>query len=101
MSCLTRKLAALRENNGSGTTSISISPEARLTFRSPPEPTYLSFETMLETLRQENEQLRNRLLSAERNYIRATHLNDIYREELIDRRRRVRVSVSTCLSDID
>jgi len=56
---------------------------------------------MLETLRQENEQLRNRLLSAERNYIHATHLNDIYREELIDRRRRVRVSVSTCLLDAD
>jgi len=56
---------------------------------------------MLETLRQENERLRNRLLSAERNYIRAIHLNDIYREELIDRRRRVRVSVSTCLLDAD
>jgi len=82
VSYLTRELTALREN-------ASMSPEAKLAFRSQPEPTYLSFETMFEALRRENEQLRSRLVSAERNYIRATHLNDIYREELIDRRRRV------------
>ncbi|KAJ3573077.1 hypothetical protein NP233_g2665 [Leucocoprinus birnbaumii] len=99
---LTRELTALRlaqqqqqqENGGiSGTMSVSISPEARFGFRSPEDPADPTFETMLEALRRENEQLRNRLVSAERNYIRATRLNDIYREELIDHRRRLGLSV--------
>ncbi|KAF9443548.1 hypothetical protein P691DRAFT_808810 [Macrolepiota fuliginosa MF-IS2] len=101
---LTRELTALRlvqqqqqQDGGgyasNGTTSMSISPEARFGFRSPTDPIDPSFETMLEALRRENEQLRNRLVSAERNYIRVTCLNDIYREELIDHRRRLGLSV--------
>ncbi|KAG2003512.1 hypothetical protein CC2G_004109 [Coprinopsis cinerea AmutBmut pab1-1] len=46
-------------------------------------------EAVLEALRQENEQLRNKLVDTEREYIRITRLNDIYREELIDHRRRL------------
>lgn len=69
--------------------SVSISPEARFGFRSPSAPADPTFETMLEALRRENEQLRNRLVSTDRNYTRVTRLNDIYREELIDHRRRV------------
>ena len=44
---------------------------------------------MLEAMRRENEQLRNRLVDTERDYIRISRLNEIYREELIDHRRRV------------
>lgn len=73
---------------------MSISPEARFGIRSPSDPADPTFETMLEALRKENEQLRNRLVSAERNYVRVTRLNDIYREELIDHRRRVRTSLT-------
>ena len=53
------------------------------------DPNEPSAETMLETMRQENEQLRNRLVETERDYIRITRLNEIYREELIEHRRRV------------
>lgn len=48
-----------------------------------------SAETMLEAMRRENEQLRNRLVDTERDYIRISRLNEIYREELIQHRRRV------------
>lgn len=44
---------------------------------------------MLEAMRRENEQLRSRLIETERDYIRIIRLNDIYREELIEHRRRV------------
>ncbi|KAJ2915856.1 hypothetical protein MD484_g4546, partial [Candolleomyces efflorescens] len=63
----------------------SLSPEINRNGFRPLEP---SPEVMLETLRRENEQLRNRLSDTEREYIRITRLNDIYREELIDHRRR-------------
>ena len=45
---------------------------------------------MLEAKRRENEHLRNRLVDTERDYVRISRLNEIYREELIDHRRRVR-----------
>lgn len=48
-----------------------------------------SGEAMLEAMRRENEQLRNRLVDTERDYIRISRLNEIYREELIEHRRRV------------
>jgi hypothetical protein len=41
---------------------------------------------MLEAMRRENEQLRNRLVDTEREYIRISRLNEIYREELIQHR---------------
>ncbi|KAK0229470.1 hypothetical protein EDD85DRAFT_957218 [Armillaria nabsnona] len=52
-----------------------------------------SVETMLESLRRENEQLRNRLVDTERDFIRVSRLNDIYREELIEHRMRLGVPV--------
>jgi hypothetical protein len=45
---------------------------------------------MLEAMRRENEHLRNKLVDTERGYIRISRLNEIYREELIVHRRRVR-----------
>lgn len=52
-------------------------------------PSDPSTEMMLDAMRRENEQLRTRLVETERDYIRITRLNEIYREELIDHRRRV------------
>lgn len=80
---------------GSGSMSVSISPETRFGLRSPSDPADPTFETMLEALRRENEQLRNRLVSTETNYVRVTRLNEIYREELIGHRRRVCTEVTS------
>jgi hypothetical protein len=44
---------------------------------------------MLEAMRRENEHLKNKLVDTERDYIRISRLNEIYREELIVHRRRV------------
>jgi hypothetical protein len=49
-----------------------------------------STDVVLEALRRENEQLRARAADMERDYVKLTRLNEIYREELIDHRRRVR-----------
>lgn len=51
-------------------------------------------DVMLETLRKENEDLRNVLVDTERDYIRIMRLNEIYREELIEHRSRVSGGVS-------
>lgn len=51
-----------------------------------------STDIVLEALRRENEQLRSRVADMERDYVKLMRLNEIYREELIDHRRRVRSS---------
>ena len=73
-----------------------MSPDSRRGFKTfassgrwgsdPGEP---SAEMMLEAMRRENEHLRNKLVDTERDYIRISRLNEIYREELIVHRRRV------------
>lgn len=50
-----------------------------------------STDILLAALRKENDTLRSRLVSTERDYVRVTRLNEVYREELIEHRRRVRV----------
>lgn len=96
---LTRELSSLRlaqqqaQLNGSGNGSISESPETRMgmqMFMNGSHPTTPSSDAMLEAMRRENEHLRNRLVDTERDYVRISRLNEIYREELIDHRRRVR-----------
>ena len=70
----------------------SVSPEARVgltTFMNGCNPADPSADVLLETLRRENEQLRNKLVDTERDFVRISRLNDIYREELIEHRRRV------------
>lgn len=52
-----------------------------------------STDIVLEALRRENEQLRGRVADMERDYVKLMRLNEIYREELIDHRRRVRSPV--------
>lgn len=96
---LTRELSSLRlaqqqaQLNGNGNGSISESPETRMgmqMFMNGSHPTTPSSDAMLEAMRRENEHLRNRLVDTERDYVRISRLNEIYREELIDHRRRVR-----------
>ncbi|KAF9226269.1 hypothetical protein BS17DRAFT_697701 [Gyrodon lividus] len=96
---LNRELSALRAQqqqmaNANG--SVSASPETRTgaaPFLSGNDPTAPSAEVMLEAMRRENEQLRNRLVDTERDYVRISRLNDIYREELLEHRRRLGLSV--------
>ncbi|EGO03424.1 hypothetical protein SERLA73DRAFT_165123 [Serpula lacrymans var. lacrymans S7.3] len=108
---LSRELSALRlaqQQQLSGTNgSISASPEMRVglqTFMSASIPTSMpSAEVMLEAMRRENEHLRNRLVDTERDYIRISRLNEIYREELIEHRRRLGLPVDNLigLSSVD
>ncbi|KAN0109163.1 hypothetical protein V8E52_009594 [Russula decolorans] len=75
--------------NGDGTQSPTL---LRL-----PNPVAPSSEDMLEAMRRENEHLRNRLVDTEREFIRITRLNEIYREELIQHRRRLGLPVDNLI----
>lgn len=91
MNRLSREISALRlaqqqAVNGSGT----LSPvETRVPSGVPANPLEPTTEIMLDAMRRENEQLRARLTETERDYIRISRLNEVYREELIEHRRRV------------
>lgn len=52
-------------------------------------PSDPNVRSLLDAMQRENELLRSRLVDAERNYIRLSRLNEIYREELIEHRTRV------------
>lgn len=56
----------------------------------PPSP---STTVLLDTLKKENDNLRERLGTVETEFVRLTRLNEVYREELIQHRRRVRLSL--------
>jgi len=56
-----------------------------------------STDIVLEALRRENEQLRSRVANMERDYVKLMRLNEIYREELIDHRRRMGMSVDNLI----
>ena len=57
------------------------------------DPRFPTPEAMLDAMRKENESLRNKLVDTERDYVRIARLNEVYREELIDHRRRVSVHI--------
>ncbi|KAI6165891.1 hypothetical protein EDD17DRAFT_1884154 [Pisolithus thermaeus] len=95
---LNRELTALRlaQQQQQAAGSASISPDVRTgtsTFLNGFDPTAPSAEVLLEAMRRENEQLRNRLVDTERDYVRIARLNEIYREELLEHRRRLGLSV--------
>ncbi|KAI0777185.1 hypothetical protein BD413DRAFT_638649 [Trametes elegans] len=54
-------------------------------------------DTILDALRRENEALRNRLVETEQDFIRISRLNEIYREELIQHRRRLGLPVDNLI----
>lgn len=92
---LSREISALRlaqqqTVNGGGSTSGSpVDVRGSFLTSTSLNPQHPNTEAMLEALRRENENLRNRLVDTERDYVRLTRLNEVYREELIDHRRRV------------
>ncbi|KAG6332269.1 hypothetical protein ID866_6818 [Astraeus odoratus] len=97
---LNRELSALRlaqqqqqqqqQQQAAGSTT----PDSRSgTFLNGYDPTAPSPEVLLEAMRCENEQLRNRLVDTERDYVRIARLNEIYREELLEHRRRLGLCV--------
>ncbi|KAH9959407.1 hypothetical protein BC827DRAFT_501603 [Russula dissimulans] len=95
LSRLAQQLAN-QQNGGSpggpgGATSVNGDGTQSPTLLRLPNPLPPSSEDMLEAMRRENEQLRNRLVDTEREFIRISRLNEIYREELIQHRRRVRL----------
>lgn len=106
---LTRELSALRlaqqqqhqnhsaQENGSGSTEPAENRAGMQAFMSSFDPLAPSTEVIMDALRKENEQLRGRLAQAEREYIRMSRLNDIYREELIDHRRRLGLPVDNLI----
>jgi len=53
------------------------------------DPHNPSADITINALRRENEMLRNRLGDIEREFVRMVRLNDVYREELVELRRRV------------
>jgi len=53
------------------------------------DPHNPSADVTVNALRRENEMLRNRLVDIEREFARMIRVNDVYREELIELRRRV------------
>lgn len=96
---LSRELSVLRlaqqqqqQQQQSGINGTPRSPDNRgglPTFLDGRDPMVPSAEVMLEAMRRENEQLRNRLVDTERDYVRVARLNEVYREELLEHRRRV------------
>jgi coiled-coil domain-containing protein 6 len=77
-------------HSGSGTAQrhLSASAEAEeVEAEAEPES---SVDMLLEAMRRENEELRNKLADTQRGYMRISRLNEVYREELIEHRRRVR-----------
>ncbi|RDB30436.1 hypothetical protein Hypma_007162 [Hypsizygus marmoreus] len=91
------RLAQQQSQNGTSNSSLSASPENGLGFRMTGSPSDPSAEVMLEAMRRENEQLRSKLVATERDYIRISRLNEVYREELIEHRRRLGLSVDNLI----
>ncbi|KAI0044318.1 hypothetical protein FA95DRAFT_285370 [Auriscalpium vulgare] len=103
---LSRELSALRlaqqsqaqSQNGSGSANGVGTESPRVsTLLTMSDPLTPSTEVMLEAMRRENEQMRNRLVDTEREFIRISRLNEIYREELIEHRRRLGLPVDNLI----
>ncbi|TFK49280.1 hypothetical protein OE88DRAFT_1702851 [Heliocybe sulcata] len=107
---LSRELSALRlaqqqalqpspnhENGASSSGEGSENRPGMQAFLSTFDPLSPSTEVIMDALRKENEQLRGRLGHTEREYIRVSRLNEIYREELIDHRRRLGLPVDNLI----
>lgn len=60
-------------------------------------PSDPSVEIMLAALQRENEALRSRLMHMERDYVRVSRLNEVYREELLEHRNRLGMPVDNLI----
>ncbi|KAG8997401.1 hypothetical protein FRB94_007678 [Tulasnella sp. JGI-2019a] len=77
--------------NGNGNGAGSSHRNGAMSFAIPPQA------VMLEAMTRENEALRNRLADTERNYVELSRLNDVYRRELIDLRRRLGLPIDNLI----
>ncbi|KAI0698050.1 hypothetical protein C8T65DRAFT_582172 [Cerioporus squamosus] len=107
---LSRELSALRlaqqQQQASGPSHVngsgSASPQDS---RAAPQLAYLmnrngvdpTSDMILDALRRENEALRSRLVETEQDFIRISRLNEVYREELIQHRRRLGLPVDNLI----
>ncbi|KAH8984910.1 hypothetical protein EDB92DRAFT_1884472 [Lactarius akahatsu] len=94
---LAQQLATQQQNGGSPGAGVNGDGTQSPTLLRLPNPLAPSSEDMLEAMRRENEQLRNRLVDTEREFIRISRLNEIYREELIQHRRRLGLPVDNLI----
>ncbi|KAH7105109.1 hypothetical protein BKA62DRAFT_634277 [Auriculariales sp. MPI-PUGE-AT-0066] len=62
------------------------------------DPRHPTTDTVLDALRRENDALRTRIVGMERDYVRVVRQCDMYREELIDHRRRLGIEVDSLAS---
>ncbi|KAF5389774.1 hypothetical protein D9757_006012 [Collybiopsis confluens] len=91
---LSRELAILRAQQNNTNANGNGQVNGAAANRSAQDP---STEVMLDALRRENEHLRSTLADTERDYIRMSRLNEIYREELIDHRNRLGLPVDNLI----
>ncbi|KAJ7698558.1 hypothetical protein B0H17DRAFT_1050064 [Mycena rosella] len=75
-------------------TSLRLAQQQLAGLGASPGPSDPSVEIMLSALQRENEALRSRLVDTERDYVRISRLNEVYREELLEHRNRVSGSIS-------
>ncbi|KAJ7746428.1 hypothetical protein DFH07DRAFT_924345 [Mycena maculata] len=88
---LTRELSSLRQLAGVGVgMGVGAGVGVGAGMAGPSDP---SAEIMLAALQRENEALRARLADTERDYVRISRLNEVYREELIEHRNRAGMPV--------
>ncbi|KAH8102295.1 hypothetical protein BXZ70DRAFT_1063712 [Cristinia sonorae] len=97
---LSREISALRLAQQQTLNLAGSTPGSPVDFRGPflaNSSLHPDTETLLDALRRENENLRSRLVETERDYVRVTRLNEVYREELIDHRRRLGLPVDNLI----
>ena len=88
---LTRELATLRARQAAaiGADDTGAAGPSTANLLRGTDPRHPTSEAAVEALRRENDMLRARIVGVEQDYVRVVRQCDIYREELIDHRRRV------------
>lgn len=92
---LSKQLSALRASSNATPSSASTSSNA--TNSQAPDPLRPDNAALLESMRRENEALRSKVVDLEREFIRVSRLNEIYREELIQHRTRAGLPVDALI----
>ncbi|KZV76575.1 hypothetical protein PENSPDRAFT_747466 [Peniophora sp. CONT] len=92
---LSRQISALRAS--SNATPSSASSTTSSSNSQAPDPLRPDSAVLLESMRRENEALRSKVVDLEREFIKVSRLNEIYREELIQHRSRAGLSVDALI----